>query len=196
MPDVLRKRIPFAFKSEDSLDGNDQVVLDEQEQAELIEEIKEHNAASNKQNRTALQAMLGLSGLLHVVYSLSDRRSPLFSVFPSSSHDQPADAPIAFSGILVYIAILIHVNLSLIVHPYHVIIAGWTIRPIGFIETFVWATIGPIISIYLRKAWQTTIWWCVSAIMTGIVYAVHGWIQKVDEDVVELEKLQYKAPGA
>lgn len=196
MPEVLRRRVPFAFKSEDAFDGNDQVVLDEQEQTELVEQIKEHNAAANKQNRLALQAMLGLSGLLHVIYSFSDRRSPLFVIFPPSSHDQTTEAPIAFSSILIYIAILIHVNLSLIVHPRHVVIAGWTIRAIGFMETFAWATIGPIASIYTGKSWQTTAWWCVSAIVTGVVYAIHGWIQKADEDVVELEKLQYKAPGA
>lgn len=88
MPEVLRRRVPFAFKSEDAFDGNDQVVLDEQgnlhsfrlvlkhspyvatEQTELVEQIKEHNAAANKQNRLALQAMLGLSGLLCVLIVL------------------------------------------------------------------------------------------------------------------------------
>ena len=56
-----------------------------------------------------------------------------------------------FSGILVYIEIFIHVNLGLIVHPRHAVIAGWTIRAIGFMETFVWAVIGPAISIYMGK---------------------------------------------
>lgn len=100
------------------------------------------------------------------------------------------------SGILAYIAILIHVNLSLIVHPWNVVVAGRVIRAIGFLETFAWSAAGPLLSAYSGRAWQTTVWWCVPGFLTYVVYAVHGWIQKADEDVSELEKLQYRAPGA
>lgn len=192
---ALRKRVPFAFKSEDGQE--DQVVLDEQEQAQLVEEIKDHNAASNEHNRIALQVMLALSALLHFIYWFSDRRSPLLAVFPPSPHDQAsANAPVPFSGVLTYVAILTHINLSLLVHPRHVVIAGWAIRPIGFTETFVWSAICPVVTIYTGKAWQTTAWWCISAIMTSVVYIVHMWIQKTDKDVTELEDLRYRAPGA
>lgn len=191
---AVRKRVPFAFKSEDGRD--DQVVLDEQEQAQLVEEIKVHNAASNEHNRKALQVVLALSAVLHLIYWFSDRRSPLFAIFPPSSHDQASNAPVPFSGILTYIAILTHVNLSLLVHPRHVVIAGWAVRPIGFAETFAWSAICPIVTVYTGKAWQTTAWWCISAVMTCAIYVVHGWIQKADKDVTELENLQYRAPGA
>ena len=67
------------------------------------------------------------------------------------SHEKTTEAPVVFSGILVHIEILIHVNLSLIVHPRHAVIAGWTIRAIGFMETFAWAVIGPVTSIYMGK---------------------------------------------
>ncbi|KAG1715730.1 hypothetical protein ID866_1446 [Astraeus odoratus] len=175
---TMRKRVPFTFKSED---GSDE---------------QQRNATSNKQNRIALQAMLCLSGLLHIIYLFSDRRSPLFAIFPSSSHDQASNVPLAFSGIFSYIAILVHVNLGLIIHPYHITVARWTVHAIGFAETLAWSAIGPCVSIFLRKTWQTTLWWSISAVMTVIVYAAHGWIQKVDEDVTELEKLQYQAAGA
>ncbi|KIK18391.1 hypothetical protein PISMIDRAFT_674952 [Pisolithus microcarpus 441] len=191
---ALRKRVPFEFKSEDGQDV--QVVLDEQEQAQLVEEIKDRNATSNDHNRIALQVMLALSTLLHFIYWLSDRRSPLFAIFPPSSHDPASNAPVPFSGILTYIAILTHVNLSLLVHPRHVVIAGWAIRPIGFTETFAWSAICPVVTIYTGKAWQTTAWWCISTIMTIIVYVVHMWVKKADRDVMELENLQYRAPGA
>ncbi|KAF8558247.1 hypothetical protein OG21DRAFT_1405267 [Imleria badia] len=191
---AIRKRNPFTLQSE--VHDNGRVVLDDQEQAELVDRIKEHNISSNKQNRVALQLMLGLSCLLYVIYMLSDRTTPLFAIFPPSPEIGRATAPLDMSGILSYVAILIHVNLSLIVHPWNVVVAGRIIRAIGFLETFVWSAAAPILSVYSGRAWQTTVWWCIPGFLTYVIYAVHGWIDKADEDVSELEKLKYRAPGA
>ena len=127
---------------------------------------------------------------------LSDRTTPLFAIFPPSPDSGRATAPLDMSGILAYIAILIHVNLSLIVHPWNVVVAGRVIRAIGFLETFAWSTAAPLLSVYSGRAWQTTVWWCIPGFLTYVVYAVHGWIGKADEDISELEKLKYRAPGA
>ncbi|KAF9221562.1 hypothetical protein BS17DRAFT_784948 [Gyrodon lividus] len=191
---AVRKRNPFTFQSDNG--GDDQVVLDEQEQAELVERIKEQNVTSNSQNRVALQVMLGLSCILHVIYWFSDRKSPLFAIFPPSPEAGEANAPLDISGVLAYLTILIHVNLSLIIYPRSVVIARRTIRAIGFLETFVWSAVAPLISMYLGKVWQTTVWWCTSGFLTCIIYAVHGWTRKADEDVSKLEKLRYRAAGA
>ncbi|KAG9315711.1 hypothetical protein JVU11DRAFT_3358 [Chiua virens] len=210
---AIRKRNPFVFRSEDH-DNNGTAVLDEQgsrnvlpttvyayrpavtEQTEVVDRIREQNGSSNKQNRFALQLMLGLSSILYVIYIFSDRTTPLFAVFPPSPENSRANAPLDMSGILAYVAIIIHVNLSLIVHPWNVVIAGKVIRAIGFLETFAWSTAGPLLSVYSGRAWQTTVWWCIPGLLTCVVYAVHGWIEKADEDVVELEKLKYRALGA
>ncbi|KAG6377162.1 hypothetical protein JVT61DRAFT_1214 [Boletus reticuloceps] len=212
---AIRKRNPFTFQSEHQ--DNGRAVLDEQEQAEVVDRIKEQHVSSNNQNRIALQAMLGLSCLLcvvsvpcssmpfrpeppccrrYVLYMLSDRRTPLFAIFPPPPEAGRATAPLDMSGLLAYVAILVHVNLSLIVHPWNVVIAGRAIRAIGFWETFVWSAAGPLLSMYSGRAWQTTVWWCIPGFLTYVVYAVHGWIRKADEDMLELAKLQYKAPGA
>ena len=127
---------------------------------------------------------------------LSDRTTPLFAIFPPSPETGRATGPLDMSGILAYIAILIHVNLSLIVHPWNVVVAGRVIRAIGFLETFIWSAAAPLLSVYSGRAWQTTVWWCIPGFLTYVVYAVHGWIRKADEDVSELEKLKYRAPGA
>ena len=144
------------------------------------------------------RVLVFLSPVAHryVLYMLSDRTTPLFVIFPPSPGSGQATAPLDMSGILAYIAILIHVNLSLIVHPWNVVIAGRVIRAIGFLETFVWSAAGPLLSVYSGRAWQTTVWWCIPGFLTYVVYAVHGWIQKADEDVLKLEKLKYRAPGA
>ena len=127
---------------------------------------------------------------------LSDRTTPLFAIFPPSPEASRANAPLDMSGILAYVAILIHVNLSLIVHPWNVVVAGRVIRAIGFLETFGWSAAGPLFSVYSGRAWQTTVWWCIPGFLTYVIYAVHGWIKKADEDVSELENLKYRAPGA
>ncbi|KAH0832115.1 hypothetical protein J3R83DRAFT_13024 [Lanmaoa asiatica] len=189
---AIRKRNPFTFESENHVNGRG--VLDEQEQAEMVDHIKEQNISSNKQNRIALQLMLGLSCILYVIYMLSDRTTPLFAIFPPPLGAGRANAPLDMSGILAYVAILVHVNLSLIVHPWNVVIAGRVIRAIGFLETFAWSAAAPLLSVYSGRAWQTTAWWCIPALLTYVVYAVHGWIRKADEDVSELEKLKYRAP--
>ena len=132
----------------------------------------------------------------YVIYMLSDRTTPLFAIFPPSSETGRATAPLDMSGILAYIAILIHVNLSLIIHPWNVVVAGRVFRAIGFLETFVWSAAGPLLSVYSGRAWQTTVWWCIPGFLTYVVYAVHGWIKKGDDDMLELEKLKYRAPGA
>lgn len=191
---AVRKRIPFVFNPANDQDS--QLILDEQEQAQLVESIKADNATSNKHIRIALLTALGLSALLHVIYWFSGRDSPLFAIFPPSSHDQLVNVPLSISGILAYVAILVHLNLSLIVFPRHIVVAGFTIRAIGFMETFVWCVVAPAVSVYAGKAWQTTAWWCISGIMTGVVYVTHGWIEKGDQEIVELEELQYRAPGA
>ncbi|KAF8133867.1 hypothetical protein EV363DRAFT_938796 [Boletus edulis] len=191
---AIRKRNPFTFQSEHQ--DNGRAVLDEQEQAEVVDRIKEQHVSSNNQNRIALQAMLGLSCLLYVLYMLSDRSTPLFAIFPPPPEAGRATAPLDMSGLLAYVAILVHVNLSLIVHPWNVVIAGRAIRAIGFWETFLWSAAGPLLSMYSGRAWQTTVWWCIPGFLTYVVYAVHGWIRKADEDMLELAKLQYRAPGA
>jgi hypothetical protein len=80
--DALRRRNPFKYSSEPS-ESHDTHILDEQgdavkrfcrgardvdfviaEQSELIDNIKSMNAASNSQNRIALQITLALSFLL------------------------------------------------------------------------------------------------------------------------------------
>ncbi|KAH7885215.1 hypothetical protein F5I97DRAFT_1928623 [Phlebopus sp. FC_14] len=190
----LRKRIPFAFQSE--IGGDEQIVLDEQEQAEVVEEFRQQNVASHQQYRNYLQIMLGLSCLLHVIYWFSERESPLFTFFPPSPLQHDANSPLDISGILAYVAILIHVNLCLLVHPRNIVVAGHPIRAIGFLETFAWSAAAPIISIYWQKAWQTTAWWCTSGFLTAVVYVIHGWIERADEEVRELEKLRYRAAGA
>ncbi|KIJ05156.1 hypothetical protein PAXINDRAFT_103891 [Paxillus involutus ATCC 200175] len=191
---AVRKRNPFTFQSDDG--GDDRVVLDEQEQIEMVERIKQRNLTSNTQNRVALQVMLGLSCILHVIYWFSDRTSPLFAIFPPSLQTGEANTPLDISGVLTYLTVLIHVNLSLIVHPQSVVIAGRTIRAIGFLETFAWSTVAPLISIYLGKAWQTTVWWCASGLLTYVTYVAHGWIRKADEDILKLDRLRYRAAGA
>ena len=132
----------------------------------------------------------------YIIYMLSDRTTPLFVIFRPSPEAGQANAPLDMSGILAYIAILIHVNLSLIVHPWNVVVAGRVIRAIGFLETFAWSAAAPLLSVYSGRVWQTTVWWCIPGFMTYVVYAVHGWIRKADEDVSELERLKYRAPGA
>ncbi|KAG2129461.1 hypothetical protein DEU56DRAFT_741347 [Suillus clintonianus] len=190
--DALRRRNPFKYSSELS-ELHDTHVLDEQEQSELIDNIKNLNAASNNQNRIALQITLALSCLLHIIYIFSDYSSPLVVVFPPAGRPEP---PLYLSPVLTLLAIILHANAALLTHPRNLFLAKRQITPLAYNVAFGLSAISPTISILSGKTWQTTAWWCTAAFLTWIVYASNKWIVQEQQSISELERMKYISAGA
>ncbi|KAG2757991.1 hypothetical protein P692DRAFT_20710190 [Suillus brevipes Sb2] len=190
--DALRRRNPFKYSSEPS-ESHDTHILDEQEQSELIDNIESMNAASNSQNRIALQITLALSFLLHVIYIFSDYSSPLHSVFPPAGRPE---SPLYLSPVLALFAIILHANAALVTHPRNLVLAQRRITPLPSSIAFGLSAITPTISVLSGKTWQTTAWWCTTAFLTWVVHASNKWIVQEQESISELERMKYISAGA
>ncbi|KAG2066485.1 hypothetical protein BDR04DRAFT_1106678, partial [Suillus decipiens] len=173
---------PFKYSSEPS-ESHDTHILDDQEQSELIDDIKSLNATSNSQIRIALQITLALSFLLHIIYIFSGYNSPLIVVFPPAGRQE---SPLHSSPVLTLLAILLHANAALRTHPRNLVLAKRRVMPLSYNVTFGLSAISPTISILSGKTWQTTAWWCTTAFLT--------WIEQ--ESISELERMKYISAGA
>ncbi|KAG2153099.1 uncharacterized protein EDB93DRAFT_1136602 [Suillus bovinus] len=190
--DALRRRNPFKYSSEPS-ESHDTHILDEQEQSELIDNLKSMNAASNSQNRIALQITIALSFLLHVVFIFSDYNSPLVIVFPPAGGPE---SPLYLSPVLTLLAIILHANAALLTHPRNLVLAKRRIKPLPYSVAFGLSAISPTISVLSQKTWQTTGWWCTAASVIWIVHASNKWIVQGQESISELERMKYISAGA
>ncbi|KAG1746018.1 uncharacterized protein EDB91DRAFT_1049445 [Suillus paluster] len=190
--DALRRRNPFKYASEYS-ESDDTHIMDEQEQSEIIDDLRSQNATSISHNRTTLQITLALSLLLHIIYIFSDYNSPLAVVFPPAGRPE---SPLYLSPVLTLLAIVLHANAALLTQPRDFLLAKRRITPLPFNVAFGLSAISPITSVLSGKTWQTTAWWCTTALMTWIVHAANRWIVQEQESISELERMKYIAAGA
>jgi hypothetical protein len=189
--DALRRRNPFKYS--ELSESQDTHILDEQEQSELIDNIKSLNATSNNQNRIALQITLALSFLLHIIYIFSDYNSPLIVVFPPAGGPE---SPLYLSPVLTLLAIILHANAALLTHPRKLVLARRRITLLPYSVAFGLSAISPTISVLSGKTWQTTAWWCTAAFLTWIVHASNKWVVQEQESIYELERMKYISAGA
>ncbi|KAG1809016.1 hypothetical protein EV424DRAFT_1328544 [Suillus variegatus] len=189
---ALRRRNPFKYSSEPS-GSHDTYILDEQEQSELIDDIKSLNATSNNQNRIALQITLALSFLLHIIYISSDYNSPLVVIFPPAGRPE---SPLYLSPVLTLLAIILHANAALLARSRNLVLAKRQITPLPYSVAFGLSAVSPAISVLSGKMWQTTAWWCTAAFLTWIVRASNNWIMQEQQSISELERMKYISAGA
>ncbi|KAJ7069723.1 hypothetical protein C8F01DRAFT_1113738 [Mycena amicta] len=182
----VRHRIPFQAADDDS-DGRSHVVLDETEQEELIQDLRRANVQTSARALVMLDGVLVFSAILQVVYSTA---SPLFELFPPTTTGTSLD-PIPAPTLFAILSLLLHANLVLHLHPY---LASFPL-PLSYSTTYALACVSPTLSLFLARAWQTTVWGLLTALVTGLVHSVHSTLREGDEALAELESLKYKAPG-
>jgi len=129
----------------------------------------------------------------HIIYIFSDYNSPLVAIFPPTGRQDP---PLYLSPVLTLLAILLHANAALLTQPRDLILAGRRITPLPYNVAFGLSAISPTISVLSGKSWQTTAWWCTTALLTWIVRAANMWIVQEHESISELERLKYISAGA
>ncbi|KAI0648034.1 hypothetical protein C8Q79DRAFT_548549 [Trametes meyenii] len=202
---AVRQRIPFRFSEDEGSEGH---ILDEQEQEEVIERLREQSAGSNTVYLIGLQGVIGLSILLsHFLYILrSPKQSPLVALFP----DTPSSEPVPLATPLTLLQVLIHCNLSLYVlslfppgHPLRQALRGsafpaWVRLPIPISQPaalFIPA-VAPVYALVLGRSWPDVLWWATSGIITAVVVAALKWMKDEEQEIATLEKLRYTARGA
>ncbi|EGN98222.1 hypothetical protein SERLA73DRAFT_169246 [Serpula lacrymans var. lacrymans S7.3] len=190
----LRKRIPFKMASDSTSESDERVILDEQEQEEVIQRLKDENSTWNQRHRILLQAMLGLSCLLEIIYLINPESNPISSAIPSTSSEQ--DHPLPFTSLLTVLALLLHLNLALLISPSKTISDAAPFLPISFFYVFICSAVPPFLCILTGRTWQMTVWWSVTGTMSWVVYSVRRMIDQADESLVALEKMKYASAGA
>ncbi|RXW22502.1 hypothetical protein EST38_g3369 [Candolleomyces aberdarensis] len=189
----LRRRVPFK-QSEDELEDQERI-LDEQEQETVVEKLRTANAHANTQYQFMIQVLLGLSMVAQIFYLFTpSKRTPLENIFPVSS---PSDSPLPLSTILTLIYIGVHVNLLLLCRsPLFNLFFIELVKPLPFDLTYALSAVGPALSLFLQKPWQTTVWWCFNPLIVFITQTVVEAIEAGNNSVAELEGMRYTAPGA
>ncbi|KZT09118.1 uncharacterized protein LAESUDRAFT_748343 [Laetiporus sulphureus 93-53] len=190
----LRQRVPFQSSAENEQQGEEHI-LDDQEQQELIEGLRRQSDAATSQYLFLVQAVIGLSLLLHIVFILSGD-NPFYALLPWF---EPLPPAIPLSPFFAFLHILLHLNLFLLLlppaHPLILAIAGLPFPlslitlPLAF--TFVGPfTLGaPALSLLFLAGWPEVFWWSVLAGLTWFVYSVKNWNEQSDVEIRELEGL-------
>ncbi|KAF8895492.1 hypothetical protein BD779DRAFT_733146 [Infundibulicybe gibba] len=188
----LRRRTPF--KSIESYNDSDtNIVLDEQEQNELVQTLRESNLASNRQYLMLLDIILLLSVILHSVSLLSPpNHNPLLSIFPKTSRENPS---VPFPSLFILLALFLHINLGIHIHP-QIPALRLDLHPISFPLTYALAAVAPTLALFLQCPWQTTLWWCFTSILGVIVQIILHSIAQSNESISELDAMKYLAFGA
>ncbi|KAK7469276.1 hypothetical protein VKT23_003760 [Stygiomarasmius scandens] len=198
--DQLRRRVPFKFATEDNED--DHTVLDESEQEELIQRLREENAKLNRYYRLAIQIVVSVSAFLHLVYFFNPTEEPLL-LFPSPTRSQTPSKPLPRPFTLL--SLVVHFNLLLLVNSGAITTSLLQIRlgdlhldlhPFSYSICYALALVAPTVCLFFGRSSLTTIWWSITL---GVVFAVQSVQESIvsgNESISALEALKYNAPGA
>ncbi|KAI0372190.1 hypothetical protein BV20DRAFT_940340 [Pilatotrama ljubarskyi] len=197
----MRQRIPFRFSEDGEQEGH---IMDEQEQDQVIDRLRQESVSSNTTYLLGLQAVVGLSIVLHTLYILrSQKQSPLAVLFP----DAPAAPRMPLASILAWFQVAIHCNLSLnLLPPSHPIRrAAQTSHlppfvrppiPLSHPASLIALAVAPVYALLLGQSWVEFLWWSTTGILAGIVGISLKWIEDEEAQIAELERLRYTARGA
>jgi len=97
------------------------------------------------------------------------------------------------------LSLFVHLNFALFFFPDEVRVLPQLDnppRPLSFRMLYCISVVGPSLSLFLNKPWQTTIWWCITPFMVFITQTVLDVIQSNVEGIAKLEAMRYRAPGA
>ncbi|EED82316.1 predicted protein [Postia placenta Mad-698-R] len=190
----LRQRVPFKFSDDGTEDDH---ILDEQEQEELIEKLRQQSDAATRQYTALVQIVIALSCLLHIIYLIKrDKESPLYALL---SYDSPSEA-IPLSTLFATMHILLHLNLGLLLLPS----AHSAIRflsslppslgrftplpvPVPHAITLITPALAPVLALLLMREWPEIVWWSITGGLTWFVYNVRRWVIENEEEIRELE---------
>ncbi|KAL0961094.1 hypothetical protein HGRIS_006076 [Hohenbuehelia grisea] len=197
----IRQRLPFKFSdSEDNTTPSE--ILDEQEQDEVIQDLRRRNSSSNQHYGLAGLIILFLSFLLHVVFLFSSRKaSPLLSILPSEIIDP--DPPLPLVSLFSLISLALHLNLAILLDPQRArsLLGGEfgeqiSLHYLSYQFSYAIAAVAPTLCLFLGRSWQTIVWWCFPIGLIYITQSLQQAIAQGHESIMALEAMRYRAPGA
>ncbi|KAF8231739.1 hypothetical protein L208DRAFT_1423448 [Tricholoma matsutake] len=194
--DTLHKRLTFKI-------SDDHLGLPEEDtqQEEIVQRLRQANTASNRQYLNFLRVILSLSFFLQLVSLLdSSHDNPLLAIIPSASQDSTSSIPL--SAVFSLLSLLLHANIYFLAFPddmttrLRVHVADVDIRPLSYPICYALAAVAPTHSLFLRRAWQSSVWWGLTVAVIFIVETVTKAIMQGNESISTLETMKYVAHGA
>ncbi|KAG9097090.1 hypothetical protein FRC06_007977 [Ceratobasidium sp. 370] len=196
MTSTVRQRKAFAFSEDGEIIEDESRVLDEQEQEEIIDELRQAAKRSNDNMTMAITGMLVL-GIVSQLYFLStmlrgSQLTPLSPLLDTILEPRPL---IPFASILT----ILHIGI-LALDIISLLPALSNLQksiPTDFSRYAPLTTcLAPALAILSGRDVAQLAWWCVPAEITALVWVSRGWMAGAAEDIMELEQLRYDSKGA
>jgi len=189
----IRQRVPFRFSNNEEEDDR---ILDEQEQEELVQHLKEKAVAASNHYLLGIQVVIGLSCALHLIFIFKQpKESPLYALLPDHTPSPTIPLPTLFA--LLQILLQLHLILHAL-PPAHPILGPMSFLPLSLSHpvTLAATAVAPTFTLLLRHDWPDVAWWALTGSMTLLVFYVKKWIRQSEESVRELNGMRYDARGA
>ncbi|KAJ3553839.1 hypothetical protein NM688_g3404 [Phlebia brevispora] len=192
---LLRKRIPFAFSAQED---EDERILDEQEQEEVIQDLKERIGKQSNQYALLLQVVTGLSLLLHLIYICKKppRYSPLEALFPSDKYIPKLPLPFVFSLLHILVHLCCIVRLLATSNPVHVAVASSCPPLLSYTTLFGASSAAPVLCLLTGGDWRDIAWWAVADAVILLLWIAEHWAAEEAKNIRKLESMRYDARGA
>ncbi|KDQ11052.1 hypothetical protein BOTBODRAFT_190014 [Botryobasidium botryosum FD-172 SS1] len=173
-------------------------VLDEQEQEEIIRNLRAESNKSTANHVFFLLSLLTLSLILQFIF-LNKSAWSTQTATPLSIFFSEAPAPLLGGAVLftlVHISVLI-LDIGLLPPDPNLKIDTLPsfIHPLLPVRGL-FLLLAPTISFLMRKDMAQTIWWALPAGVHSIVWLSSKWIEAEAQSLQKLEELRYNAKGA
>ncbi|QRV77684.1 hypothetical protein RhiJN_05699 [Ceratobasidium sp. AG-Ba] len=195
MSSTIRRRKAFGF-SEDGAREDENRVLDEQEQEEVIDGLREAARRSNDSLTRVIAGILIL-GIVSQLYFLSmmlrgSQLTPFTPLLNTFLEPKPL-IPLASLLTTLHVGVLV-LNLTSLLPTLSNLQNS---IPADFSRYAPLSTcLAPMLAVISGRDVAQLAWWCVPAEITALVWVSRGWMASAVEDVAGLERLRYDSKGA
>ncbi|KAF8606833.1 hypothetical protein BDV93DRAFT_520456 [Ceratobasidium sp. AG-I] len=196
MASTVRQRKTFAFSDDGDKELDDNLILDEQEQENVINDLRQAARQSNEQTVWVISGVLGM-GIALQLYFLSmllngSHRTPFTPILDTFLDPKPL-IPLSIPLTLTHIAI-------------HTLDIICLLPPLSHLQKSVpsdvlryaplTTCIAPVVAMLSGRDVAQLMWWSVPAEVSALVWVSRGWMAGAVEEVTGLERLRYDVKGA
>ncbi|KAG8702688.1 hypothetical protein FRC12_008686 [Ceratobasidium sp. 428] len=196
MTSTVRQRKVFTFSEDGDKTEDEARILDEQEQEDIVDELRQAAKRSNDSLARAITGILVL-GIISQLYFLStilrgSQLTPLSPLLDTFLEPKPL-IPLASVLTVLHVGILSLDIISLL----PALSSLQKSIPADFSRYAPLATsLAPTLAIISGRDVAQLAWWCVPAEITALVWVSRGWMAGAVEDIAGLEQLRYDSKGA
>ncbi|KAI8982696.1 hypothetical protein BDB01DRAFT_159651 [Pilobolus umbonatus] len=163
--------------------------LDEQEQSELIEELKRQNDKANVNIKRVLVIMGVITSVLYISLLMDTDTHPVIPISQISSHLTPT--------VLPHPKLSATLNMFAMAMSIFTLLFGLTDAPIyQLMIALITSLVVPIQCIYFHSSTIELVYWMIPLLQLLMYYSAYRMMKQVQDHLDELEKSKYNFKGA